>query len=59
MSGVLWATASGIGFGLFQSLNRRAIRGIKLVAAVLVAFATWYRLLALARPTWPWCSPPT
>ena len=28
MSGVLWATASGIGFGLFQSLNRRAIRGI-------------------------------
>lgn len=28
MSGVLWATASGIGFGLFQSLNRRALRGI-------------------------------
>ena len=28
MSGVLWATASGIGFGLFQSLNRSAIRGI-------------------------------
>jgi drug/metabolite transporter (DMT)-like permease len=28
VSGVLWATASGIGFGLFQSLNRRAIRGI-------------------------------
>ena len=29
MSGVLWATASGIGFGLFQSFNRRAIRGIE------------------------------
>ena len=29
MSGVLWATASGIGFGVFQSLNRRAIRGIE------------------------------
>ena len=29
MSGVLWATASGIGFGLFQSVNRRAIRGIE------------------------------
>ncbi len=29
MNGVLWATASGIGFGLFQSLNRRAIRGIE------------------------------
>jgi drug/metabolite transporter (DMT)-like permease len=28
VSGALWATASGIGFGLFQSLNRRAIRGI-------------------------------
>jgi drug/metabolite transporter, DME family len=29
VSGVLWATASGIGFGLFQSLNRRAIRDIE------------------------------
>jgi drug/metabolite transporter (DMT)-like permease len=29
VSGVLWATVSGIGFGLFQSLNRRAIRGIE------------------------------
>ena len=29
MSGVLWATTSGIGFGVFQSLNRRAIRGIE------------------------------
>ncbi len=29
MSGVLWATASGIGFGIFQSVNRRAIRGIE------------------------------
>jgi drug/metabolite transporter (DMT)-like permease len=29
VSGALWATASGIGFGLFQSLNRRAIRGIE------------------------------
>jgi drug/metabolite transporter (DMT)-like permease len=29
VTGVLWATASGIGFGLFQSLNRRAIRGIE------------------------------
>jgi drug/metabolite transporter (DMT)-like permease len=29
VSGVLWGTASGIGFGVFQSLNRRAIRGIE------------------------------
>ena len=28
MSGVVWAAASGVGFGLFQSLNRRAIRDI-------------------------------
>jgi drug/metabolite transporter (DMT)-like permease len=29
VTGVLWATASGIGFGVFQSLNRKAIRGIE------------------------------
>jgi drug/metabolite transporter (DMT)-like permease len=29
VTGVLWATASGVGFGVFQSLNRRAIRGIE------------------------------
>lgn len=28
MTGALWATASGVGFGLFQSLNRRAVRDI-------------------------------
>ncbi len=29
MNGVLWATASGVGFGVFQSVNRWAIRGIE------------------------------
>ena len=29
MTGVLWATAAGIGFGLFQSVNRRALRDIE------------------------------
>jgi drug/metabolite transporter (DMT)-like permease len=29
VSGVLWATAAGIGFGLFQSVNRRALRDIE------------------------------
>ena len=29
MNGVLWATAAGIGFGLFQSVNRRAVRDIE------------------------------
>jgi drug/metabolite transporter (DMT)-like permease len=28
VTGALWAAASGIGFGLFQSLNRRALRDI-------------------------------
>lgn len=27
MTGALWAIASGVGFGLFQSLNSRAVRG--------------------------------
>ena len=49
MTGALWAAASGIGFGLFQSLNRRAIRDIDdafvstflqlLIAAVVLAMA--------------------
>ena len=29
MTGALWAAASGIGFGLFQGLNRRALRDIE------------------------------
>jgi drug/metabolite transporter (DMT)-like permease len=29
VTGALWAAASGIGFGLFQSLNRRALRDIE------------------------------
>ncbi|HEX8854048.1 MAG TPA: DMT family transporter [Thermoleophilaceae bacterium] len=29
MTGALWAAASGIGFGLFQGLNRRAVRDIE------------------------------
>jgi drug/metabolite transporter (DMT)-like permease len=29
VTGALWAAASGIGFGLFQSLNRRAVRDIE------------------------------
>ena len=29
MTAALWAAASGVGFGLFQSLNRRAVRDIE------------------------------
>ena len=48
MTGVLWAAASGIGFGLFQSLNVRAVRQLddvyvstflQVVVAALVLFA--------------------
>ena len=28
MTGSLWAVASGVGFGVFQTLNRRALSGI-------------------------------
>ena len=39
MTGALWAAASGVGFGVFQSLNRRAI------AAMDVQLATFVQLL--------------
>ena len=49
MTGVLWAAVSGIGFGLFQSVNVRAVRQLEdvyvstflqlLVAAVVLLFA--------------------
>jgi drug/metabolite transporter (DMT)-like permease len=49
VTGALWAAASGIGFGLFQSLNRRAIRDIDdafvstflqlLIAAIVLVIA--------------------
>jgi drug/metabolite transporter (DMT)-like permease len=49
MTGVLWAVVAGVGFGLFQSFNRRAGRGIDaywstfiliLVSAVILAIAS-------------------
>ncbi len=42
MTGALWAAASGIGFGLFQSLNRRALRDIE------DAFVSTFLQLAVA-----------
>ena len=50
MTGALWAVASGVGFGVFQTLNRRALRGIDdayvstfmqlIVAAAVLAVAS-------------------
>jgi drug/metabolite transporter (DMT)-like permease len=50
VSGAFWAAASGVGFGLFQSVNRRAVRDIEdnyvstfiqlVIAAVVLVAAT-------------------
>jgi len=39
MSGALWALAAGLGFGLFQSLNRQAVRGMNVYIATFVQLA--------------------
>jgi len=36
MSGALWALAAGAGFGLFQALNRQAVRGMDVYLATFV-----------------------
>ena len=52
MTGAVWAAASGIGFGVFQSLNRRAVAQMDVEAAtflqLVIATAV---LLALAAAT--------
>lgn len=42
MTGALWALAAGIGFGLFQTVNRRAVHGMG------VFFATFIQLVVSA-----------
>jgi drug/metabolite transporter (DMT)-like permease len=42
MTGALWAVGSGVGFGLFQSLNRRALAGMD------VALSTFIQLFVSA-----------
>jgi drug/metabolite transporter (DMT)-like permease len=36
MIGALWAVAAGVGFGLFQTLNRRAVRGMDVYMATFM-----------------------
>src|SRR5574341_704369 len=36
MSGTLWAILAGVGFGIFQTLNRRAVQGMDVYAATLM-----------------------
>lgn len=68
MTGVLWAAVAGVGFGLFQSMNRAALRGMDayvstflqlLVSAVVLTVVTLgtedLGRLAAA-PAWAWWS---
>lgn len=36
MTGALWAIVAGVGFGVFQTLNRRAVRGMDVYTATFV-----------------------
>ena len=36
MSGALWALAAGAGFGLFQAINRQAVRGMEVYVATFI-----------------------
>ena len=46
MSGTLWAAASGIGFGAFQTVNRRAIAQMDVYVATLLQLAVALAVLA-------------
>lgn len=48
MTGVLWAVVSGVGFGLFQTLNRRAGRGIDVYWATFILLLVSAIVLAAA-----------
>lgn len=47
MSGALWALAAGAGFGLFQSLNRQAVRGMDVYVATFVQLAVSALILSV------------
>ena len=46
MTGALWALAAGAGFGLFQTLNRQAVRGMDVYVATFVQLAVSTLVLA-------------
>lgn len=47
MTGALWAVGSGLGFGLFQSLNRRALAGMDVTASTFIQVVVSAVALAL------------
>jgi len=55
MTGALWAVFSGIGFGVFQSFNRRAVQGMDVYVATflqLLVSAVVLVLLTLVTDSW-------
>jgi hypothetical protein len=36
MTGAMWAVTAGVGFGLFQSINRRAVHGMDVYQATFL-----------------------
>jgi len=48
MSGAIWALLAGAGFGLFQSLNRQAVRGMDVYVATFVQLAVSALILGVA-----------
>jgi drug/metabolite transporter (DMT)-like permease len=48
MTGVFWAIAAGLGFGVFQSLNRRAGRSIDSYLSTFMLLLVSATLLAIA-----------
>ncbi len=46
MSGAAWAVAAGLGFGLFQTLNRVAVRGMDVFVATFLQLAVSAAVLA-------------
>ncbi len=47
MTGELWALAAGAGFGLFQSFNRQAVRGMDVYVATFIQLAVSALVLAV------------
>ena len=48
MTGVVWAAVAGIGFGLFQSVNRAALRGMDAYASTFLQLLVSVVILVVA-----------
>lgn len=48
MTGALWAVTAGVGFGLFQTVNRRAVQGLDVYLATFLQLAVSAVILSAA-----------